>query len=167
VTEPTIRRARRDDAAAIARLHLGFAAYYLELAPNDFRLPEQDGLVDYVAADLEPADAMILLLVAESDNDVVGHLIARVLAPYADARYELVPTLAETRLQIDYVVTDERHRRRGVASALVRAAEEWGRAQGATVATTDTYAAGPLSVPFWQERMGYRTRSLRLVKPLD
>ena len=163
----SIRPARRDDAAALARLHRAFAAYYLELAPNDFQAPADDGLREYIADDLEPDDDKIRVLVAESGGEVVGQVIAHLVPPYAQARYELIPHLSETRLQIDYLVTDEQHRRHGIATALVRAAEEWGREHGATTATTDTYATSPMSVPFWQERMGYRTRSLHLVKQLD
>lgn len=42
-----------------------------------------------------------------------------------------------------------------------------GREQGATLAATDTYVDSPLSVPFWQERMGYRPRSVVMWKRLD
>ena len=44
--------------------------------------------------------------------------------------------------------------------------ERWGREHGATLASTDTYIHSPLSVPFWQERMGYRPRSLVMWKRL-
>ena len=63
-------------------------------------------------------------------------------------------------------MTGEAHRRVGVATTLAAAAEAWGKERGATLASCDTYAASPSSVPFWHERMGYRTRSLSLVKPL-
>jgi hypothetical protein len=36
----------------------------------------------------------------------------------------------------------------------------------ATVALTVTYPGSALSLLFWQERMGYRTRSVNLAKPL-
>jgi hypothetical protein len=35
------------------------------------------------------------------------------------------------------------------------------------VAVTDTYLDSPLSIPFWERRMGYRRRSVNLVKPLE
>ena len=88
------------------------------------------------------------------------------MPPHPDARYQVLPVVGETRLHIDYVATSEAHRRRGVGAKLVAAAEKWGRECGATIALCDTYAGSPLSVPFWQEHMGYRTRSLHLVKPL-
>jgi len=145
-------------------MHRDFGRYYVELAPDDFRVPDEVGLVDYCGSDLERGDD--LWLVAEVAADVVGAVFARLVPPSADAHFEVNPALGETQLQIDYLVTDERHRRRGVATALVDAAESWGRERGATVATTSTYATSPSSAPFWQHRMGYRTRSLLLVKPL-
>jgi GNAT superfamily N-acetyltransferase len=59
------------------------------------------------------------------------------------------------------------HWRRGVATALVLAAEEWGRAGGATVVLCDTWPESPVSLPFWTRRMGYATRPVRLRKRLD
>ena len=61
---------------------------------------------------------------------------------------------------------DPAHRRRGVASALVAAAEAHARDRGATVVETWTYHGSPLSLPFWTERMGYAERSVNLRKRL-
>jgi GNAT superfamily N-acetyltransferase len=153
------------DVETLARLHREFAAYYLELAPDEFRMPDENGLLDYLESELDGgADA--LELVAEIDGEVVGALWARIEPPHPDARYQVLPTVGQTRLHVDYLVTGEAHRREGVGTKLVAAAEDWGRERGATVATTVTFAGSPLSIPFWQERMGYRTRSVNLVKPL-
>ena len=54
----------------------------------------------------------------------------------------------------------------GVASQLVDAAEEWGRSKGATVAICDTFIDSPLSMPFWEERMGYERKAVIFRKPL-
>jgi len=164
--EPAIRAARADDAAALARMHRDVGRYYAELAPADFRIPDEAGLVEYCRADLVAGDDR-LWLVAELGGEAVGMLFARLEPPLPEARFEVNATLDETRLHIDYLVTGVRHRRRGVATALVLAAERWGRERGATTASADTYAASPVSAPFWQRRMGYRTRSLVLVKSLD
>ncbi|HEY7537495.1 MAG TPA: GNAT family N-acetyltransferase [Gaiellaceae bacterium] len=163
--EPVIRPARAGDGPALARMHREFASYYLGLEPRDFRMPAEEGLVDYLES-LIDADPSEVELVAEAGGEIVGAVWARVVPQQADGRYQVVPTAEETQLHIDYLVTDEAHRRSGVGTALVAAAEQWGRDRGATVALTVTYAASPLSIPFWQERMGYRTRSVNLVKRL-
>jgi GNAT superfamily N-acetyltransferase len=159
--------ARPGDGPAIAQIHLEAARYYVNLAPDDFRLPDLDGLEE--ALDPRPellADESTLFLVAEVDGEVGSVLIGRLLPPHARAGIQIQPDLGETRLSIDYLETGKGHRRRGLASRLVAAAEEWGRARGASVAVTDTYHASPLSMPFWTERMGYRARSVNLRKPL-
>jgi GNAT superfamily N-acetyltransferase len=47
--------------------------------------------------------------------------------------------LAVARLFIDALGTANAYQRRGIATALVEAAEEWGRDKGAAVAILDTY----------------------------
>ena len=74
--------------------------------------------------------------------------------------------LGYPRLLIGFVGTSDKHKRTGVATALVEAAEQWGRDHGARVAVCDTYIDSPLSVPFWEERMGYERRAVILRKPL-
>ena len=101
------------------------------------------------------------------EGQVVGYLEARVEQPVEGSRFQINPDLGETRLFINYVVTATAFwRRRGVATRLVEAAEEWGRSRGATVAICDTHIGSPVSVPFWEERMGYRRRAVIFRKPL-
>ena len=165
--EITVRPARAGDGPAIARIHLQAARYYADLAPDDFRVPDAEGLGE--AFDPTPElleDPASLFLVAEVEGEVGCALIARLLPPHPRAEVQIQPELAETRLEIGYLMTDERFRRRRLATRLVEEAEAWGRAHGATIAVTDTYHASPLSMPFWTERMGYRPRSVSLRKTL-
>jgi GNAT superfamily N-acetyltransferase len=67
---------------------------------------------------------------------------------------------------ISFVGTADAYKRTGVATQLVEAAEAWGRSKGATVAICDTYIHSPLSVPFWERRMGYARRALVFRKVL-
>ena len=69
-------------------------------------------------------------------------------------------------LFVNAVLTATAFRRRGVATRLVERAEEWGREQGADVALLDTWADSPVSVPFWERRMGYGRRSIVFRKRL-
>ena len=52
------------------------------------------------------------------------------------------------------------------SQALLTAAEAWGRDRGAEVVRLDTYADSPVSVPFYEQRMGYQRRSIVFQKPL-
>jgi GNAT superfamily N-acetyltransferase len=49
----------------------------------------------------------------------------------------------------------EAGRRGGVATALMPAAHRWGAGHGAVLARLDTYAHSPVSMPFYEQRMGY------------
>ena len=162
-----VREARAADAAGIARLGQENARLHVGLAPELFRLPDEDGLVEFIAADSDwRADPANLALVAALDGDVAGYLEASVQPPLESARWQAQQDLAEPRLFINYVGTGDRYKRRGVATSLVETAEAWSRERGATVAVCDTWIDSPMSVPFWEERMGYARRAIIFRKPL-
>jgi ribosomal protein S18 acetylase RimI-like enzyme len=162
-----VREARADDAAGIAHLDQENARRHVELAPELFRVPDEDGLVEFIADDADwRAEPTNLALVAEVDGEVAGYLEASLQAPLDTARFQGQRDLGETRLFISYVGTADAHKRRGAGTALVEAAEAWGRERGATVATCDTWIDSPLSVPFWERRMGYARRAIIFRKPL-
>jgi GNAT superfamily N-acetyltransferase len=162
----TVRDARPGDGAALARIHGQMAAYYAALAPEHFHSTDLDGFAEEVDAALAAPEPDVRHLVAESDGQLAGALIARVLAPEDGAHREISPDLARTRLRIDYLAVAEEHRRAGVGARLVEEAEAWGRGRGATVAETWTYRRSPLSLAFWEAGMGYAERSVNLRKPL-
>ena len=96
---------------------------------------------------------------------MVGALTARLLEPVAEGdngRGE-----AEKRLRIDYLATAAERRRAGIGSRLVQAAESWGRKVGATIAETTAFRGSALSIPFWEDRMGYEELLTSLEKRLD
>ena len=161
-----VRRARVEDAAALARIHSDMAAHYADLAPERFRRPDVSGFVEYLEDDLREESPDSIDLVAEIDGEVVASLFARLIRPPDGAGFAYPRDLAVTRLSIEYLATLSSHRRTGAGSALVEAAEAWGREQGATVAETSTFHGSPLSVPFWTERAGYAQRSINLRKDL-
>jgi ribosomal protein S18 acetylase RimI-like enzyme len=164
----TIREARDDDAAGIARLGQENSRYYVRLAPELFRLPDEEGLVEFIENDREWREGPdTLALVAEDDGAIAGYLEASLQRPDETARWQGQRDLSEIRLFINFVGTADAYKRQGVATKLVQAAEEWGRERGAAVALCDTYIESPLSVPFWERRMGYQGRAIIFRKRLD
>ena len=144
--EISVREAQPADAEALARLHADVARYYDERGPHYF-------------------DEGQLRLVAEVDGEVVGALTARLLEPVTvggDATGD-----AEKRLRIDYLATAAASRRAGIGTRLVQAAESWGRRVGATIAETTAFRGSALSIPFWEDRMGYEELPMSLEKRLD
>ena len=161
-----IREARPGDGAAIARIHRENSAYYVGLAPDLFRTPDEGGLAEFLEPGSEANTATSLVIVAENEDEIVGCLYAELLHPDASARFQSNSDLSEVRLFIHAVGVVHGQWRRGVASALVEAAEAWGRERDATVALCDTWMDSPVSIPFWERKLGYVRRSVRLRKPL-
>ncbi len=159
-----VRPARAGDGEALARIHADMLAHYAEVDPEAFHAPGLSGFAAWV--DGEIGDEAGLDLVAEVDGEVVASLFAVLVEPPDGAQWASARDVGAVRVRIEYLATAAAHRRAGAGSALVEAAEQWGRERGATVAETTTYRGGPISVPFWTERSGYETRSINLRKPL-
>jgi GNAT superfamily N-acetyltransferase len=163
-----IREARADDAVGIARLSRENNIYYVELAPEFFRLPDEEGLVEFIESGREWREGPdALALVAEDNGAVAGYLEASLQRPDETARWQGQRDLSDTRLFINFVGTADAYKRQGVATKLVEAAEQWGRDRGAVVALCDTFIDSPVSVPFWERRMGYERRAIIFRKRLD
>jgi GNAT superfamily N-acetyltransferase len=163
-----VRPARPDDAADLARNWIDGARHYAALDADAFQVPPAEGLVAWFEELLRrprPDDAV--WLVAEVDGRVVGDVAARLEGPAEDASRQVLRDLGRTRLYVDALGVEEAYRRRGVGERLMRAVEEWGRDRGAVRAVLTTYHASPLSVPFYERRMGYERRSIVFEKWLD
>jgi GNAT superfamily N-acetyltransferase len=165
VSEIRLRPGTVEDAKALVRLSLESSSYYSRLAPEFFAPGEQEGFDEWIAAEWDDGPNT-LALVAEIEGDVAGYLEATIQEPPEWGRFFGSRDLHVRRLFINAVLTSEAYRRRGVATRLVEAAGDWGRERGATVALLDTFYDSPVSVPFWERRMGYRRRAIIFRKPL-
>jgi predicted N-acetyltransferase YhbS len=161
-----VRPAQPADAEAIARMHRENAAYYHDLDPKAFRVPDEDGLVEFVTPTRDSNSETTLELIAEVNGEVAGHIEAQLLLPGENSRFQTVPYLATSRLWIASLGVFMRYWRRGVGGELVRAAEDWGRDRGAALVMCDTWIGSPVSVPFWESRLGYERRAVILQKEL-
>jgi len=167
VPEITVRGFQPGDGVGISQISLDNGAYYARIAPEHFKQPNEEGLAEFIEDDSEWRQTEEnLALVADIDGEVAGYLEASLQAPMETARWQSQRDLGEPRLLINYVGTADAHKRMGVATRLVEAAEEWGRARGAVAAVCDTYIESLVSVPFWEERMGYARRAIIFRKPL-
>jgi GNAT superfamily N-acetyltransferase len=163
--EIVVRPATRDDAHALAELSLESSAYYARMDPEVFVEGERDGFAEWLAAEWDDGPET-LALVAEIDGAIAGCVEAVVQEPEPWRRFFGARDFRERRLFVNAVLTAQAYRRRGVATRLVERAEAWGRERGATVSLLDTWAESPVSVPFWERRMGYRRRSIVFRKAL-
>jgi GNAT superfamily N-acetyltransferase len=166
VSDITLRSATSDDAHALAGLSLESSAYYAEIAPETHLPGEEEGFAEWIVAEWDEGPKT-LALVAEIQGKIAGYLEATIQEPPEWGRFFGSRDLRERRLYINALLTAGAYRRRGVATRLVEAAEDWGRQRGARVALLDTFYESPLSVPFWEERMGYARRSIIFRKRLQ
>jgi GNAT superfamily N-acetyltransferase len=165
--ELVIRDVRPGDGDGCARAWLDAGRYYAALVPDVIQEPDADGLAEWFEQAIgEERTDDTRWLVAERDGAVIGMVEAAVLRPVPDAHRQIQRDLSRTRLAVNLLVVTEGYRRRGVGTALMEAAEEWGRHRGAVMAVTDTNLSSPLSVPFYEERMGYRRQAVLLRKAL-
>jgi GNAT superfamily N-acetyltransferase len=167
VPEVQIREFRAGDGVGIAQMLRENGAYHAQLAPDYFKQPDEEGLVEFVENDSEWRESPYnLCLVADIEGEVAGCIEATIQPPMGTAQWQSQRDLSAPRLFIGFVQTADRFKRSGVATSLVEAAEQWGREQGAVVAICDTYIDSPLSLPFWETRMGYERRAVILRKRL-
>lgn len=163
-----VRPARPGDAADLARNWIDAARQYAELDADAFQVPAADGLAGWFEELLRrPRSEDAVWLVAEVDGRVVGDVSARLEHPAEDAERQLLRDLGRVRLYVDALGVEEAYRRRGVGARLMGAVEEWGSAKGAVRVVLTTYHASPLSVPFYEQGMGYQRRSIVFEKRLD
>jgi GNAT superfamily N-acetyltransferase len=163
-----VRAAHPGYGSGLARIWLDNARYYVALAPDDFRVPKEAGLAEWFEGMLvEPSSESELHLVAVVDGEVAAVLYARLTEPDEDAERQMLGDYPFRRVHVEALGTANAYQRRGLATQLVEAAEAWARAQGARAISAETYLGSPVSIPFWEQRMGYRRRSVKLTKRLD
>ena len=162
----TIRAARPGDGSGMARAWASAADYYADLDPEHFQRPQPGGVAESFEDSITRAGTDALVLVAELDGDVVGWLAARIQLPEEDAAAQLMREPGWTRLAIDVLIVDTPAWRHGAGTALLQAAESWRRDRGARVARLGAYAHSPVSVPFYENRMGYQRRAIIFQKKL-
>lgn len=87
-------------------------------------------------------------------------LTAGLHRPAPRDRYQFARHATVLTLSVDALAVLESVRRGGVATALMSAAHRWGAGHGAVLVMLDTYAHSPLSMPFYEQRMGYTRRAI-------
>jgi ribosomal protein S18 acetylase RimI-like enzyme len=101
-----------------------------------------------------------MTLVAELSGEIVG---------FIDAQLEQSLDLMHRDMiycHIAEIAVSYRHQSQGIGGRLLRAAEDWGRRQGAEFASLEYHAANIRAGSFYQHRMGYRLASITAIKRL-
>ena len=136
-----VRAPQPGDGSGMARVWLGAAAYYADLEPGYFQVPAGEGLAESFEAAFGTVGEDALMLVAELDGQVAGWLTARIERPAPGAARQMVREPGWTRLFIDALLVDQAVWREGAGTALLTAAEAWGRDRGAVLRTANGLSA--------------------------
>jgi GNAT superfamily N-acetyltransferase len=165
--EIVVRPAQPGHGTGLAQGWLDAGSYYAALDPELFQVPASEGLVEWMEERLaRPRSPDTIWLVAEVDGQAVGDIHARLDRPMPDAGRQLVREVGQLRVFVNALAVQAAYRRRGVGTRLLEAVEGWGRQLGATLISLDTFIDSPLSVPFYQRRMGYQRRAIIFQKRL-
>ena len=89
MTELVVRPARDDDAPGIVALARNIARFYVAMNPDLFRIPDEEGFVDFLESNRAwRVSPNSLALVADMEGRVVGYLEASLIEPSDSARWQ-------------------------------------------------------------------------------
>ncbi|HEY8739793.1 MAG TPA: GNAT family N-acetyltransferase [Candidatus Dormibacteraeota bacterium] len=153
-----IRKATPDDVGALADVYQASAEHHMRLDPSLYSTPDYLALKERYGKRL-PLPEGEEILVAEVDGEVVGWIELMLRPPTGRARMMRdVVTVG-----IDVAVLPQ-HRGHGVGSRLMAAGERWATEHGAGVITMQTHVANVDAIRFYQERHGFRTTGILMMK---
>ncbi len=159
----TIRPAVSEDADQITRTYLESADHHARLDPERYFIPTAEAIAArYRDGRQHPAhaDGKSITLVAEFDREIIG---------FVDARLERSPDPMHREIVYCHIVeiaVSSRRQSQGTGAGLLKAAESWGRQQGADFASLEYLAGNTRAGAFYQQRMGYRIAAVTAVKQL-
>ena len=167
--EVDVRAVREGDGGDLVETWDDGRSFYASLDADIFQAPDPDnpGDADAFVESLREADAQPhrFARVAEVEGRVVGYIVARLDEPMPDTSEQLMRDLGRLRGYVEALGVHRSVWRHGVGTALMQAAEEWARAEGAVVLKTDTSLGSPVSVPFY-EALGYDRQAVTFRKVL-
>jgi len=167
VNDLSIRSPRAGDGEGFARAWLDAGDYYVGLDSDAFQMPNAVGLAEWMEEGaLKAGSPDVRFFVADVSGAAIGFLVGVVQRPIPNAERQFVREVGQVRLIVDVLVVQRAYWRHGVGTRLMHLAEEWGRERGAESVLLDTYVGSDVSVPFYEQRMGYGRRALRFKKRL-
>jgi ribosomal protein S18 acetylase RimI-like enzyme len=158
----TIRPAVSHDAEGITRVYFESAEYHARLDAERYWIPDAKQISARYREGRQPAASgtgEAVTLVAERNSEIVG---------FVDTRLTRSPDPMHREMLYCHIVeiaVSTRQQGQGIGEQLLRAAEDWGRRQGAEYASLEYLAANQRASLFY-ERLGYHAASVTAIKRL-
>lgn len=155
-----IQLAGETDFEAYSRLYNQINDYHAAARPETFRHVEgaPRAFEDYQALLADPLQRVLMAWVEGQAAGYV-HTLLRERAP--------IPIMVPARFAVvDTLVVDEAFRRRGVGQALMAAAEDWARQNGAEYTELNVWVFNQPAIRLYEE-LGYGVISQRMRKPIS
>lgn len=162
-----LRPPKVEDAEGLARAALDLATQYADVEPERFHVPDFEQTVEWLRAAIRtplPDDGV--WLVAEVYGEAVGDAKALIHEPMSNADIQPQLDVGRRRAYLAWLAVQSEQRSHGVGGRLLAAVEDWARAQGAELITTDTNLRSNLGAVEFYERNGYERQAVILRKPL-
>lgn len=158
----TLRAATLGDADSLAECWVEFARYYVDQAPDRFRVPAEEGLSEWLASQISAVEAEddALWLVAERLGSVVGYVRAEISRPAPDAHRQMMREVQDSLLWVHGLFVKGPLRRSGVGTILMDAAADWAKSRGATQGVVISFAGDTPALRFYETRMGYERNTI-------
>jgi GNAT superfamily N-acetyltransferase len=155
----TIRTTDPRDAQAVAQLYVEVADEVVAREPSFRHLPEANEVARRYQSRIGESDRAVL--VAVSGGTVIGFVDAS-LQRHAGAATYRAPGVD---VYVEELIVTASHRRRGVATQLMRAVEAWERNTGAGLVWLDTHLENDGARALYAT-IGYREVGVELLKEL-
>lgn len=156
-----VRRLQKADAEGVASIYLQSARHHAAIDPERYVVPLFDEVVKrYREGGQHPDPVRGVTFVAVCGREVAGFVDGWLQHPM-DLMHRPC-----TYCYIAEIAVAESMRSSGIGTLLMRAIEDWGRQLGATFASLDYNTNNPRAGAFYRDRMGYRSASSMMIKPL-
>ena len=158
-----VRSAVSSDADGIALVFVESAVQHARLDPDRYAVPTVAAISARYRANQQAGTQVStdpVTLVAELNGEIVG---------FVDARLDRSPDPMHRDLlycHVGEIAVSAKWRSHGIGGRLLRAAEDWGRRNGAEFAYLEYHVDNPRAGEFYQRRMGYHVVALAAIRRL-
>ena len=157
MSEIIVSVAKKEDAEALGKINMQTSKLHFDNTKNEFKESTLEGLISYVEDCIE--DENVVILKATFDGEIAGYAIVY-FNTYPEDHFQF-----HKRGYIGGVGVDEKYRRKGVGTALMKGIEEELKKRNVSALELDVYTFNEGAEKFY-ESAGYEMTKLHYFKVL-